>query len=242
MYISVNVAYNNRMFTWHTMAFMHPSMKRLYQAALVVSGDTIPADVARRMNTTQQRINNWETRGVSQEGAIEAERAYGVSPRWILDGTGNPPTKPGDVQNIAPVNTVYPAVPLISWVKAGMWAEIVDNYLPGSPDDLRPAYTSRPSKQSFALRVEGDSMVSHNHTSFPEGTILIVDPLRAPCAGDYVIAKDVDTQQATFKRLMQDGGRWFLKPLNPAYPIIPIDDPAIRVIGVVIESQNVNKL
>lgn len=230
------------MFTWHTMAFMHPSMKRLYQAALVVSGDTIPADVARRMNTTQQRISNWETRGISQEGAIEAERAYGVSPRWILDGTGSPPTGPGEVQNVAPIDTVYPAVPLISWVNAGMWADIVDNYMPGSGEELRPAYTSKPGRQSFALRVEGDSMVSHNHTSFPEGTILIVDPARAPAAGDYVIAKDTETQRATFKRLMQDGGRWFLKPLNPSYPAIPIDDPAIRVIGVVIESQNVQKL
>lgn len=228
------------MFTWRTMAYMHPSMQRLYQAALAVSGDSIPADVARRMNTSQQRLYNWEARGISQEGAIEAERAYGVSPRWILDGSGAQPG-PNGSNNVAPMNTVFPAVPLISWVKAGMWADIVDNYMPGSGEELKAAYTSKPGRQAFALRVEGDSMVSHNHTSFPEGTILIVDPARSPAAGDYVIAKDVETQQATFKRLMNDGGRWFLKPLNPAYPIIPIDDPAIRVIGVVIESQNVNK-
>lgn len=198
-------------------------------------------------------------KGVSQS---ELARFVGVSPQsvqlWVKDGTtpkddklekcamffGITPSalKFGDETNVTPVNTVFPAVPLISWVQAGTWADIVDNYLPGSGEELRAAYTSKPGQQSFALRVEGDSMVSHNHTSFPEGTILIVDPARAPAAGDYVIAKDTDTQKATFKRLMQDGGRWFLKPLNPSYPAIPIDDPAIRVIGVVIESQNVQKL
>lgn len=166
---------------------------------------------------------------------VSIARALGVSPSYLETG------KEAMRSNVSETG-VYGAVPLISWVQAGMWADIVDNYMPGSGEELRAAYTSKPGRQAFALRVEGDSMVSHNHTSFPEGTILIIDPARAPTAGDYVIAKDTDTQKATFKRLMQDGGRWYLKPLNPAYPILPIDDPAIRVIGVVIESQNVNKL
>lgn len=212
------------------------------------------------METLGQRLARLlAAKGVSQSALA---RYIGVSPQsvqlWVkgmnmpkddklkacADFFGLTPAalKFGDEANVAPMNTVYPAVPLISWVQAGVWTEIVDNYMPGSGDDLCPAYTSKPGRLAFALRVEGDSMVSHNHVSFPAGTILIVDPARAPAPGDYVIAKDVDTQQATFKRLMQDGGRWFLKPLNTAYPIMPIDDPAIRVVGVVIEAQNVQKL
>lgn len=145
------------------------------------------------------------------------------------------------IPNVTPTATIYPAVPLISWVQAGNWAEIVDNYVPGD-GELIAARDSKPGKYSFALRVEGDSMVSHNHISFPPGTILIVDPSRIPATGDFVVAKDVETGCATFKRLMQDAGRWFLKPLNPAYPLMPIDDPAIRVIGVVVESQIIQKL
>lgn len=145
------------------------------------------------------------------------------------------------IPNVSTTGAVYPAVPLISWVQAGNWAEIVDNYVPGD-GELIAARDSKPGKFAFALRVEGDSMVSHNHISFPPGTILIVDPSRLPAAGDFVVAKDVETGCATFKRLMQDAGRWFLKPLNPAYPLMPIDDPAIRVIGVVIESQIIQKL
>ena len=78
--------------------------------------------------------------------------------------------------------------------------------------------------------------------SFPEGTIIIVDPERAPKAGDYVVAKDVIHQKATFKKLTTDGSAWYLKPLNPAYPTKEIDDPAMRVIGVVIEYQTGGKL
>ena len=67
--------------------------------------------------------------------------------------------------------------------------------------------------------------------------MLIVDPERACHAGDYVIAKDVQTQRATFKQLVTDGARWYLKAINPAYPMIKIDDPALRVIGRVLEAK-----
>lgn len=129
-------------------------------------------------------------------------------------------------------------IPLISWVRAGQWGEVHDPFHPGEADDWIDVYDTLPSDNAFALRVTGDSMTSPSPDgpSFPDGTIIIVDPSRQAGAGDYVIAKDVVTQAATFKKLMTDGGRWFLKPLNPSYPNIEIDDPAMRVIGKVIES------
>lgn len=125
-----------------------------------------------------------------------------------------------------------------------MWSDVTDPYQPGDAEEWTEVYDGRPSKRAFALRVTGDSMTSPfpNVRSFPEGTIIIVDPDRGADPGDFVVAKDVDTQQATFKQLMQDGGRWFLKALNPAYPAIEIDDPAMRVIGRVIEYQLRGKL
>lgn len=72
-------------------------------------------------------------------------------------------------------------------------------------------------------------------TSFPPGTIIIVDPNRSAGAGDFVIAKDVVTDKATFKKLVHDAGRWYLRPLNPIYPTMEIDDPALRIIGKVVE-------
>ena len=60
--------------------------------------------------------------------------------------------------------------------------------------------------------------------------------------GDYVVAHNDQTKVATFKQLMHDGGVWYLKPLNPAYPTISIDDPNLCVIGVAIEWQLGGKL
>ena len=48
-----------------------------------------------------------------------------------------------------------------------------------------------------------------------------------------VVALD-DTNQATFKQLVIDGARRYLKPLNPRYPIIPVERDA-RICGVVRE-------
>ena len=146
----------------------------------------------------------------------------------------------GNVTEIEPRQRV----PLISWVQAGDFEDVHDWLQPGEALDWVHVYDTVPGDPSFALRVSGDSMTSP-HTgdlSFPEGTIIVVDPTRGGNAGDYVVAKDVATQKATFKRLTTDGSRWFLKPLNPAYPTLEIDDPALRVIGRVIEYQFRGKL
>lgn len=130
-------------------------------------------------------------------------------------------------------------VPLISLIQAGTLTELNDLFHPGMAAHwVEPLYTT-PSNQAYALKVEGDSMESPvpGALSFLDGSILIVDPNAATGPNDYVIAKDVTTQRATFKKLTTDGARWYLKPLNPAYPTIEIDDPSLRVIGKVVEFQ-----
>lgn len=136
-------------------------------------------------------------------------------------------------------------VPLISWVEAGQLKDISDPFEPGDADEWVTASESRPSESAFALRVTGASMTNPDPEavySFPEGTVLLVDPNRSVDPGDFVIAKDVDTQQATFKRLAYDGGRWYLRPLNPNFKTVEIDDPKLRIIGRVIEYQRRGKL
>lgn len=127
------------------------------------------------------------------------------------------------------------SVPLISWVKAGSWASVEDHYHPGEADEWVPTQSKTLSKHAFALRIEGDSMTAQSGISFPEGCRIVVDPERMPKSGDFVVAKDVNTQNATFKKLTTDGNRWYLKPLNPAYQAIEIDDPSLRVVGVAVE-------
>ncbi len=238
---------------------MHPSMARLYTAARELKGVVGQSAVARLLITSPQAIKNWEQRGVSQKGAIAAQMLIGCNAAWVIEGTGDMATggsgghhglglQRGRDTEFLSVNfeevEVKRRVPLISWVKAGLWGAIEDHFHPGEAEEWAEAYDTKPGDNAFALRVTGDSMTNPipGDRSFPEGTIIIVDPGRSASAGDFVIAKDVATQKATFKRLVSDGGRWFLKPLNPTYPTVEIDDPDIRVIGKVVEYQTRGKL
>lgn len=132
-----------------------------------------------------------------------------------------------------------PRVPLISMIHAGELTDVFDIFNPGEAVVWIEPRCSSPSEQSYALKVEGDSMESPipGAMSILEGSILVVDPNVAASANDYVIAKDIATQKANFRQLKTDGVRWYLKPLNPAYPLMEIDDPELRVIGRVMEIQ-----
>ena len=92
------------------------------------------------------------------------------------------------------------------------------------------------SDRAFWLRVVGDSMTAPSGTSIPEGALILVDPEVDPVSGRLVVAKLTDSDEVTFKRLMHDAGRSYLKPLNPAYPAIPINSHC-TIVGVVTEAK-----
>ena len=82
--------------------------------------------------------------------------------------------------------------------------------------------------ESFALMVLGDSMAPE----FSEGEIIIVEPDGRVGAGSFVIAQVAG--EWTFRQLAGCEGGWQLRPLNPAYPVLDLDDlSAVR--GVVIQ-------
>lgn len=197
--------------------------------------------LAKRAGVSQGTIGNAES-GIRDKPRelLKIARALQASPDWLESGRGDWRAEEVNFEEVA----IQRRVPLISWVVAGNWLEVQDPYEPGDAQEWADAYDTRPGDHAFALRVTGDSMTNPipGDRSFPDGTVIIVDPGRAASAGDFVIAKDVATQKATFKRLVSDGGRWFLKPLNPTYPTIEIDDPDIRVIGKVVEYQVRGKL
>lgn len=122
-------------------------------------------------------------------------------------------------------------VPLISWVQAGAWQPVADPYQPGDFEELVKV-DRRYSNMAFALRVNGDSMQSPHGDSFPPGSIIIVEPDQAPRNGSYVVVRLEDEQEATFKQLVIEGSKRYLKPLNPRYPIIEVTSEA-TICGVV---------
>ena len=193
--------------------------------------------LSRLAGVSQSTIGNIEVdiRGYG-DSVVAIAKALDVSPDTLLGGV--PSYNNPETTNTKKIVT-HSRVPLISWVSAGNVTDMFD--APQAADDHPwiECYYSKPSRSSYALSVEGDSMTNPvpGATSFPHGTIIIVDTDAATKPGDYVIAKDVSTQKATFKQLMTDGSRWYLRALNTVYQAIEIDDPLLRVIGRVIEFQ-----
>lgn len=92
-----NALFNNVLFTAGTIAAMHPSAVRLYEAAQGMEPPiTGQSAVARWLNVSPQNMTAWEKRGVSKAGALKAQQISGYSAAWILDGVGN--KKLGDVE------------------------------------------------------------------------------------------------------------------------------------------------
>ena len=190
---------------------MHPTYERLLAACATRLGWKRAADIARRLteagvSVSPQMLGNWKANGISKAMMIPVAKAIDISPVWLATGEG-----PQQEGNVIPGPDIRGTVPVISQVQAGEFAEAIDNLSPGEGERIRTSYPVR--KHTFALRVVGDSM----EPDFPEGLILIVEPEMEPRPGDYVIAKNGG--DATFKQLVRDGGDWYLKPLNPRYPI-----------------------
>ncbi|EJP3662606.1 LexA family transcriptional repressor [Salmonella enterica] len=124
--------------------------------------------------------------------------------------------------------------PLLSWISAGSWCYADEPY---SLSDVSEWYASETTVygRGFWLRVEGDSMTAPTGVSIPEGTLVLFDTGREPANGSLVIAKLEDSNEATFKKLIIDGGRRYLKGLNPAWPLVPINGNCV-IIAVAVQT------
>ncbi|WP_121401788.1 helix-turn-helix domain-containing protein [Pseudomonas aeruginosa] len=118
--------------------------------------------------------------------------------------------------------------PVVSWVAAGAWREAIE---PASFDTFELS-DYKGKGRSFWLEVKGDSMTAPAGESIPEGMLILVDTGLEPRPGDLVVAKLADSNEATFKQFVSDAGQKYLKPLNPAYRMLSIDDNC-EMVGVV---------
>jgi SOS-response transcriptional repressor LexA len=184
----------------------------------------------------------WKTQGaVSQylrgiiplnlDALLKFSGVFGVAPQTISPRLAQKlsPAPAADSTNISIGPEIKGKVPLISWVQAGAFTDAVDLLHPGEAYEWINS-TVQPQEHTFALRVKGDSM----EPLFPPGIILIVEPGLEAHEGSYVIVKNCE-EEATFKQLVKDGSDWYLKPLNPRYPIKPFSSG--HIVGVVRAAQ-----
>lgn len=139
-------------------------------------------------------------------------------------------------ENVVSGPAIRGKLPLISWVQAGNWTEVVDNFQPGDAEDWIPCPFNH-GPNAFILRVVGESNFDPTGPkSYAPGDFIAVDPAREPINRSMVVVRVDHEDRATFKQLlMDDDGTMLLKALNPNWPNGVFAMPkGSRIVGVVI--------
>lgn len=108
--------------------------------------------------------------------------------------------------------------PEISWVQAGMWTEIAENFVVAEDTKMYQCHIDL-GEDGFVLRVDGMSMTAPPGVfpTFPPGMLLFVRPHEDAMPGKHVIVRR-NGNTATFKKLVVIDGDLYLEALNPDWP------------------------
>lgn len=207
------------------------------------------AELARRCGVKPSSIHGWlsgKSKFLRGENLLKAAKALNVQQEWLatgkgaMTGTDKPATESaqginsqrliGEVGKLGNVLASYIGptgkVPLISWVQAGDWCEAIDNFQPGDADEWYMCPVNH-SASTYVLQVRGESMYNPGgRPSFQEGDLIFVDPEKGAEHGSLVVVRLDDQKEVTFKKLIIEGDRKYLKALNPSWP-----EPIIQING-----------
>jgi len=185
------------------------------------TGRMTPLQLARMMHPNEANFEAWLANPIRLDGALISRTGSAYRPS-LDDNTQSVITKG--------------KLPLISWIQAGAWSDIVDNFSPGDAEDWIPCpFNHGPS--AFILRVVGSSMYNPGgDKSYAPGEFIAVDPSAEPMNKKMVVARVDHEEKATFKQLIIDSeGEMMLQALNPSYvPRLMTMPPGSRIVGVVI--------
>lgn len=200
-------------------------------------------------------MNNWFGRGVPGRKILPVAKFLDVRPEWLQTGEGSPL----DEEQEAELKKYRDASPdqLAQWAKARReahpraaqsafaypeisWDQAASYIDPESLNgDLSVNWHSSDAwagYRGFWIRVLGSSMSSGTDVTFPPGSLVLVDPEGTTEPGCFVVARQKYGNEITFKQLVRDAGEFYLKPLNPAYPIKALND-AWEIIGPVVDGK-----
>ena len=183
------------------------------------------ADIKRATGAGKATISSWVKGDTKPSGEYATKLAAYLrcNTDWLLTGIGSMNNAPSE--RLTPLGTervdvdhaMNGEVPVISWVAAGNWAEVMPTTLDDVIDWIpKPAHLS---DMAFGLVVRGRSM----WPEFKPDEIVYVEPNITPWDlkdGDLVIVQCNDDTEATFKQLVMGNGYddMYLKPLNPDWP------------------------
>lgn len=180
--------------------------------------------VAEKVGMTQQGYQDIEKGGVKQPRNIEKLAHVLKKPKeYLLFGTPIYGTPTGE--------KTKNKIPIISWQLVNTLDRMDAAKFTNTEEYV--LNFNKFNDNCFALRVQGDSMQNAGRKSFNEGDLIIVDPDKKATPGHYVIYSEKGTNVSSFKQYVVDGNQAILKPLNPQYPILPLNNN-IKIKGVVV--------
>ena len=178
------------------------------------------------------------------ESLKKLEEILKTNSDWILHGKGNPDARyvlvQPDSQEFKAISLSTKRIPVLSWVQAGSWSDIGYD----DPAMICTEWTETSadvSDHAFALIVRGDSMFNPaDKRSLADGVMVVVDSVfdaDVDALNHKIVVAMLDgTNEATIKEFVKDGPSLYLNPLNPRYPIIPID-AGCRIVAVAKEGK-----
>lgn len=193
--------------------------------------------LAEHLDMTKGAISHWlnARREPSLDDIAKIMKYLGFR-EFVVNHDGTISTASGN-ENVSNLTPYKPGkdYPVLSSVQAGCWAEAIEAY---TLDEISEWLESDAHIQgeAFWLKVEGDSMTAPTGQSVPEGMYVLFDTGKDPMNGSLVIAKLTDSNEATFKKLIIDAGQKYLKGLNPAWPMVPVNGNC-KIIGVAVEAK-----
>lgn len=194
-------------------------MKRLYEAAEALRGLKGQSEVARALNASPQTINNWEVRGMSKAGMLNAQSVIGCSATWLATGEGEMAltrTAPGQMRVVA-VDKDDPAFVQVPMVKLRLQAGVTGfqtepDRRDGGTLGIRRSWVERSGYNPaslLAIQVRGESM----EPSLYEDDIVVINTADKKPVDGAVFAVNYEGE-AIIKRLARDAGDWWLTSDN----------------------------
>jgi SOS-response transcriptional repressor LexA len=188
-------------------------------------------ELSRRSGVPQptiHRILNGDSNTPRKATVEKLARTIGVTPEWLLFGPGH-----GNVLSVQPPYNEAKEYPVISWIAAGSWAESCDPSHLGNVERL-PSYENA-GEHGYWLEVQGDSMSPAQGNGFTPGMRVLVKPEGFDLvSGKFYIARLTATGETTLKQYVRDAGTEYLKPLNPDFKMMVVDE-GVHIIGRVID-------
>lgn len=127
---------------------------------------------------------------------------------------------------IAPLEMVdvdFVKIPLLGWTSAGQPIQMEMDY------DTISVPTTMVKKETFALRVKGNSMIEEN---IEDGDIVIIERRSTAENGESVVVR-INNEEVTMKKFYIEKSGIRLQPANSEMEPIYITNEQIEILGIV---------